>query len=96
MASDISSTICETKDKMSTQEVASFMLESGEHYTAARLSKELGIPLANASGNLYNIKTCKKYETSLVGTPVSVKVVDIRGLKKGQRLWSQILTSCWS
>lgn len=81
----------ETKDKMSTQEAA-----SGKHYTAAGLSKELGIPLANASGNLYNIKTCKKYETELVGTSVTVKVVDIRGHKKGQRLWSQILSSCWS
>jgi len=57
---------------------------------------EMGISLANASGNLYNIKTCKKYETELVGTPATVKVVDIRGHKKGQRLWSQILSSCWS
>ena len=96
MNSGILSTTGETRDKMSTQEVAAFMLESGGHYTAAGLSKELGISLANASGNLYNIKTCKKYETELVGTPVTVKVVDIRGHKKGQRLWSQILSSCWS
>ncbi|PMM20835.1 hypothetical protein BCT58_18065 [Vibrio lentus] len=83
-------------NKMSTQEMAAYMLESGVHYTAASLSKELGIPLANASGNLYNIITGKKYETDLVGKPVTVKVVDIRGLKKGQRLWSQILSGCWS
>lgn len=49
-------------NKMSTQEMAAYMLESGVHYTAASLSKELGI----------------------------------RGLKKGQRLWSQILSGCWS
>lgn len=77
---------------LTTSEVAEHMLQTGNFYTAATLSKELGISLSRASGKLYNIKNGKKYQTIEKGCPIAVKVTDIQGRLHRQQLWKQILS----
>lgn len=81
--------------RLSTLDVAEYMLYSEKFYTAATLSRELGIPINTASGKLYNIKKCKKYETIEQGRPIEVRVCDIDGVQHHQRIWRQILSSDW-
>ncbi len=81
---------------MTTEEVAIFMLERGAFFTAATLAEALNLSIETASGRLYNIKQCKKYETIEKGTPVTVKVVDVANMQRDKRLWTKALASNWS
>lgn len=82
--------------KMTTLEVAEYMLATSRYYTAAILARELGVPISVASGKLYNIKYCKKYKTDLKSNPVAVRVLDISGICYKAQIWHKLLRSNWS
>lgn len=78
--------------RKNTLEAAELMYSTGEFYTAATLAKALNIKAQKASGLIFNIRKCKKYEIEETPLPNrKVKVTDIDGQNKRQKLWSLAL-----
>ncbi|MBE8233012.1 MAG: hypothetical protein HAW67_04695 [Endozoicomonadaceae bacterium] len=78
---------------MNTNHAAEMMLKSGLYFTSATLAKELNISAKKASGLLYNIRTCAKYETDVTRLPNrTIKVLSICGRSKNiKELWRLVL-----
>lgn len=85
---------------ITTEEVASYMLERGGFYTAALLRRELKLGIEQAAGKLWNIKTTPKYVCVSRGKPVEIKIIAIKHpgntvSEKNKSLWHSLLTKPW-
>ena len=75
--------------KLSTNEAAELMLQSGGFFTAESLGEKVGMEAKKTTGLLYNIRTSNKYEVIETSLPNrKIKVVSISGRKAtNHELW---------